>query len=348
MSMRPLFMHSQPQKGLQKGFSLVELMVAIAIGLILVAGLATLFANSSKTGNDLERSIRQIENGRYAAELLNEDISIAGYYGELSTAGMTFSNPSECTVVGAISVANLGWGVNGGTVTTAITGLNPTEAATQTCLSNYKTGTQALAVRHLDTQRITPTVALIAGNVHVQTSRCIFDPNATKFVISTTASDFTLRKQNCTASSTEQNEVQRYISRIYYIASCNECSGSGQDTIPTLKYAELRGTAMVVVPLVEGIEDLAFDHGFDTNSDGAPDTYSAGTALSAASDWKNVTGIRTHILSRSTDANPGFTDPKTYALGLSGTRGPFSDTFKRRAYTSTTRINNVAGPREIP
>lgn len=105
---------------------------------------------------------------------------------------------------------------------------------------------------------------------------------------------------------------------------------------------------MVVIPLVEGIDDLAFDYGFDTNSDGAPDTYTAGTAVTAASNWRNVTGIRVHLLTRSTEANPGFTDPKTYAMGLSGTRGPFSDTFKRRAYTSTTRINNVAGPREIP
>ena len=60
-----------------RGFSLIELMVAIAIGLILVAGLAMLFANSSQTGNEIDKSIRQIENGRYAAELLSEDISVA-------------------------------------------------------------------------------------------------------------------------------------------------------------------------------------------------------------------------------------------------------------------------------
>ena len=40
-----------------KGFSLIELMVAMTVGLILIAGLAALFANSSQTGNDLERSL---------------------------------------------------------------------------------------------------------------------------------------------------------------------------------------------------------------------------------------------------------------------------------------------------
>ena len=52
------------RKRAMRGMSLIELMVALAIGLILVAGLATLFANSSQSGNELEKSIRQMENGR--------------------------------------------------------------------------------------------------------------------------------------------------------------------------------------------------------------------------------------------------------------------------------------------
>ena len=79
-----------------RGFSLVELMVAIAIGLILMAGLAVLFANSSQSGNEIEKSVRQIENGRYALELLNEDVSVAGYYGEVSTTGITLGAASAC------------------------------------------------------------------------------------------------------------------------------------------------------------------------------------------------------------------------------------------------------------
>src|SRR5450830_1796397 len=88
-----------------KGFSLVELLVAMAIGLILMAGLALLFANSSQSGNEIEKSIRQIENGRYALELLNEDVSVAAYYGEITSDGMTLATASPC----ATTLADLGW-----------------------------------------------------------------------------------------------------------------------------------------------------------------------------------------------------------------------------------------------
>ncbi len=322
-----------------RGFSLVELMVAIAIGLILVAGLATLFANSSQTGNEIDKSIRQIENGRYAAELLSEDISVAGYYGELSTTGMTFGAASAC----ATAVSALGWDNAALTGPVAVTGFNATEAAALACLTNYKGGTAALALRHLDTTAVAPG-ASTNGGVYLQTSRCSTDPNATRFIISTTPTDFTLRGLNCTAI----NSVQRYITRIYYVASCNEC---GVDTIPTLKRAELKGNQMVISPLAEGIEEVAYDYGFDTSGDGTPDTYLtglSGVAGAQDNDWGNVVGIRIHMLSRTTETSSGSPDSKIYGLGLSGTRGPFNDSYKRRAYTVTMRVNNVAGPREAP
>lgn len=329
-------------KARNNGFSLVELMVAMAVGLILTAGLASLFANSSKAGNDLEQSIRQMENGRYASVLLNEDISHAGFYGEISFTDITFTNPtSPCST----SLSGLGWDSTSLTVPTAVRGFLASEAAALACLTNYKTGTSALAIRHLESDSKNPNGLATNGDVYVQTSRCEKDPDTVKFIASTAAADFTLRDFNCTLS----NNVRRYVSRIYYIASCNECTGTGTDTIPTLKSAELTGNKIVVTPLAEGIEDLAFDYGFDTDSDGTPDTYLtklSGIANAANNDWKNVTGIRIYILSRANESTANFTSPRQYSLGLAGTRGPFTDNFKRRAYTTTIRINNIAGPRE--
>lgn len=333
------FLNRKPMRG----FSLVELMVALAIGLILVAGLAALFANSSQSGNEIDKSIRQIENGRYAAELLTENISIAGYYGELARDGMTVTTPDPATLC-ATTITGLGWDNAALTIPAAVTGLTATQAAALTaCLPNYKTGTVGLVLRHLDTTAVAPGAAT-NGGVYIQSSRCSTDPTATKFVISTASTDFTLKNLNCVAINT----VQRYVARIYYVASCNEC---GIDTTPTLKRAELVGNAMVVSPLVEGIEEVAYDYAFDTNNDGAPDVYLAGlsgVAAAADNDWNNVVGVRVHMLSRTTETSPGFVDGKTYDLGLAGTRGPFTDAYKRRAYTVTARINNVAGPREIP
>ena len=70
------------------GFSLVELMVSMAIGLMLLATLLVVFANASSARGELERSSRQIENGRYAVELLSDDLRVAGYYGEVNVGAL--------------------------------------------------------------------------------------------------------------------------------------------------------------------------------------------------------------------------------------------------------------------
>lgn len=322
-----------------KGFSLVELMVALAIGLILMASLALLFANSSHSGNEIEKSIRQIENGRYALELLNEDVSMAGYYGETSSHGVTLTTVSPC----ATTLAGLGWNNTALTAPVPITGFNATEAAALACLSDRKANTPALVLRRVNPTAVAPGTAT-NGSFYLQTSRCATDPNATRFILSTTASDFTLRGLACTSINT----VQRYITRVYYIANCNEC---GLDNVPTLKRAELQADQIVISPLAEGIDDIGYDFAFDTNGDGNPNIYLtglSGTAGAADNDWQNVVGVRINLLSRSTEPSPGFTDGKTYSLGLTGTRGPFTDRYKRRAYTVTSRLSNVAGPRETP
>src|SRR5450759_3134856 len=83
----------------QRGMTLVEWMVSITIGLILLAGLTALIAQQSSTQAELEKSSRQIENGRYAMQLLQDDIQLAGYYGEYSAAAtlaLPASLPNPC------------------------------------------------------------------------------------------------------------------------------------------------------------------------------------------------------------------------------------------------------------
>src|SRR5437762_14019002 len=66
-----------------RGFSLVELMVALVIAAIVLLGLAAYFVSSSRNFSETERVSRQIENGRYAAALLSEEVRHAGFYGEV-------------------------------------------------------------------------------------------------------------------------------------------------------------------------------------------------------------------------------------------------------------------------
>ena len=61
-------------------------MVSITLGLMILSGVMVVFVNASAARNEVERTSRQIENGRYASDLLTEDLRLAGFYGEMTAA----------------------------------------------------------------------------------------------------------------------------------------------------------------------------------------------------------------------------------------------------------------------
>src|SRR5438876_3275723 len=66
-----------------RGFTLIELMVGMTLGLIVLAVVTTAFVNVSSNRREMQRTGRQIENGRFATQLLADDIVNTGYFGEL-------------------------------------------------------------------------------------------------------------------------------------------------------------------------------------------------------------------------------------------------------------------------
>jgi type IV pilus assembly protein PilW len=71
----------------QSGLSLVELLVAMALGLFLIMGVVNVFL-ANKDSTQLENSLARLqENGRIALDLLVSDIQDANYMGCNSTAG---------------------------------------------------------------------------------------------------------------------------------------------------------------------------------------------------------------------------------------------------------------------
>jgi type IV pilus assembly protein PilW len=69
------------QTGNQKGFSLVELMLAMALGLIVVTGIVQLFIGNSRSANVISGQARLQENARFAFEFISSAARRAGYYG---------------------------------------------------------------------------------------------------------------------------------------------------------------------------------------------------------------------------------------------------------------------------
>jgi type IV pilus assembly protein PilW len=367
MIARPKF-KVRRQSSVMGGFTLVELMVALTIGLFLVGGLISLLVSTSVARTELDKSGRQIENGRYALQLLIADIRHAGFLSTYMPTGATVIAPDPCLT----AVASLGYSTTPNLqVPVAIYGYDGA-VADPSCVTNRVAGTDILVVRRVSTTS-TPAAAPVAGEVYFQVSNC-YDPVTPPPVFVVGTGGFVLQQKDC-ATAVPLNKV---MVSIYYVSSCNVCAPS--DNIPTLKVAEYVGGAMVVTPLVEGIQNMQAEYGIDMNGDGTPNCYISNPeappvnvgetapavcpqpaipyewdpAVRAAavpplpSHWDNVMSIRLHILARNTEASGGWTDTRTYNLGLAGPSGPFNDGFKRHIYSSVARAVNPSGRRELP
>ncbi len=65
----------------QTGFSLIELMLALALGAVVLTGIVQLFLANTVTYNVLHGQARLQENGRMALEFIGRSVRSAGYYG---------------------------------------------------------------------------------------------------------------------------------------------------------------------------------------------------------------------------------------------------------------------------
>ena len=133
-----------PARKRSAGFTLAEMMIAVTLGLIVVSGLTVLFVNNSRAHADIEQVNRKTENGRYAIQLLTEDIWHAGFFAEFNTRELPTptAKPDPCAVLPAELIAAMPLYVQG-----YDNGANPALS----CLSDVRRGTDIMVVRRVAT-----------------------------------------------------------------------------------------------------------------------------------------------------------------------------------------------------
>lgn len=359
-----------------RGFTLIELMISLTIGLLLLAGLVSVFVNSSQANREFHRTSEQIENGRYASDVLMNDLHHAGYYGQFFAVPDTGVFPDPCALSDATGkiTDSLPFAVQGFDAPDYASAPN---LAGTTCggwltAANLQRGSDVLVIRRAETFALAPGDVAESNAVYLQanpfSSEIQFGAGAPITNVSkadgTTAT--VMSRDGLTAA-----EIRRFRVHVYFVAPCSVpagggdiCTGAADDAgrpIPTLKRLELSGdaggTTMRVETISEGIETIQVDYGLDSlpavvnsvterRGDGAPDLYVRSPAATA--DFTNVVTVRVHVLARNSEGTIGHVDSKTYQLGLAGALGPFNDRFKRHAYTGLVRLTNPSSRREIP
>lgn len=313
----------------QNGLSLIELMIAMTIGLVLLAGVVLTVTNSSRTQQEIERLGRQIENGRYAMQLFQEQVPHAGYYGEYYDIREPSSMPDPCsTNVSDIDDA-LGLPIQG---YDSVSG-NPS----LTCLSDgeHRDGTDILVLRRASTST-TPIGGLTANEVYIQSlsiNKVVAQAAGTEDAGS--PGSFDLEKLDDTPAN-----IRKLRTDIYFI-------GAGDDGVPTLKRKTMVADGTLGWQeelLATGIEQMQVEYGVDTDENGTAHDYD--TDPSTVAEWTDVIAVKLHLVVRNERPTPGYTNAKTYDLGLEGTYDPPDDGYRRRAYVSAIRAANPSMRRE--
>ena len=343
----------------------MEIMVAITISLILLAGVIQIFMGSKQTYRMQEALSRVQENGRFAISFLSRGARMVGFRGCLPR-GSSLENILDPTN------DNYGWNINneleghdGGA--SSWTPSLPTALST-----SVVAGTDVVTERSMSPDGI----SLVAP--FSDSAKLFVDKNLNDFVDgeilmvtdcqqgsifqATNIQDAGGNKVNvvhslCNSSSCNPGntsshlgnnygpdaKIARLQTSAYYIGT----NGSGN---PALYRTHLHVTggasnSLETQELVENVEDMQVLYGEDTDDDGSADRYmnAATIASTAGITMDNVVALRIAVLVRSDDNIKSENDTTTTYKLLDKNVPAFNDRRLRQVFVTTVALRNRLG-----
>lgn len=284
----------------QQGLTLIEMMVAMTLGIILLGGMGTVMLSSKSTYRINEAMSQVQENARYAFQLLSRDIRMAGYRGCVGDNASTDNVLSKATEF----LWKLDQSLEGFEATNASvwdpalpSGITSPLGARDVIVIRGIEGANIRVISHVSES----ADLIVAADSGIETGNTVLVSNcqgSTIFQV-TGVSDASGQKiiehaggtgePNVTTALGRQftgGEMVQISTRSYYIRT-------NPRGIPSL-YSR-RGEAPAE-ELVEGIENMQIQYGEDTNEDRTIDTY---RAASEVTNWNAVVSVRINLLAQS-------------------------------------------------
>ncbi|TVZ40124.1 prepilin-type N-terminal cleavage/methylation domain-containing protein [Alteromonadaceae bacterium 2753L.S.0a.02] len=316
----------------QQGFTLVELMVSLALGVIISGAAVTMYVESKRSYMQDEEMARLQENARFALDYLKREISLSGFFAGINDTSELFA----ATVTTDCDNSGTDW---------ALDLNNPLEI-----INNATTGSALVSLigtefNCIDTSEIVDTTDLIAIK---RTSDAPTLENGS-LINTATTNQWYLKKFDYTTyswsyltgaiPSAEQTagstfDYWQFYTNIFYIRDYSITAG---DNIPTLCTASLVESNMTSRCLIEGIEDIQIELGIDNDDDGVVDQYKA---TPTAADFQNAKAVRLYLLARSINPVGGYTNDKAYRLGVKQVAA-FGDRYMRKVFSTTVKLRNT-------
>ena len=161
-----------------RGFTLTELVMAVAVGLVLLAAVSTAMVSGQRSATGIERKVTTNQDARAALEIMAAEIRMSSFNSTLEPN--LWRNPGDCTISG-----NQNWrGIQEATATSITVEMDIESPPTKVCgdtsgeIIRYEASGQGITrhvitcvsgVRNLDSQ---PFLGPIAGHPEVRTVEC--------------------------------------------------------------------------------------------------------------------------------------------------------------------------------
>lgn len=354
------------------GFTLVELLVGLILGLLLVVGLSAVMVQSSDSFRAVQANAAMIDDGRYASDVLANELNHVGFFGHYLPQGGSGTPPANLC---AIDEPTLNAVVDGPFPLAVLNGssTDPTGG----CIADYSPNTDVIAVRRAATILTPPAGLSNASNV----GRWFIQSNATgtaKLIGQALGSCeenkalFTLNGPNlfdrsapagydawssylgcfpgaAAGESAYSIDIRELFIDIFYIGTCMDCTNGG-DGVPTLRRLRVTGAGQVDEPIARNVENLQVYLSGDqsTKVDGHTDiSQLAPTDVDSHSGWNLLTGAEIFMLVRTEDEvlRGATIQARDYLLGPVSTDTnqwiTTNDGFRRRVFRVHLRLNNL-------
>ncbi len=336
------------------GFTLVELMVAMTVGLFLTAGIISLFIGSKQSYRTTESLSRLQEDGRFVLDYLSREIRQAGFKGSCikSPNNLLLEDSAKGYTADRFDLKKpiKGWNGAKGDDPSANTG----------AMNDYVAGTDVIMFKHAatlsgleaasDTSSASTTIALEDPNENLNSIFVITDPYGcdvfqnrsinTASTLSRASSTATPGPGNKDAASNkfshdyeENMEILLLQSRIYFIA---------QDANERRNLWERRfdkGSSYEDIELIPNVFDMQITYLTDSGTN-----YVEADSAWTDTNWEKVIAVRINLLVYSDDDNLVETPMSLPFMKNDGSfydsANPFPDRRIYQMFTTTIALRN--------
>ncbi len=320
------------------GFTLIEMMISLFIGGLILGGVMFTYLGMKTTTKGTMAIGELQESGRLAINIMQRDIEQVGFWGNYYNSSFNTTNTTSLTNI----TPDCFEGDNNGSFPDLVSNSNfktiyaktAASATELNCINNPVKNTDILQIKFVQGNQL--EVSATANETAENSYYFLAEQELARFV-----------KGKVDAATLNVNAtVWPYSHHVYYIGEQTYTVNNKSLTVPALMRKRLTSSGMITETIMEGVENVRFVFGLDTNGNSRVDAYRSVNSMQAA-EWDNQKGILTvqlFLLVRTLQPEAGIKiNDQKYILGEdSGKRElTFNDNYRRTVFTTTIRLNNV-------